>query len=149
MKINEKFNQIEETVCLIDPERIENNNAYIVFEVVGNSMQCETNKSISRGSKLYTKRLKRNSYSEIEINKNYLFWVIETSESKLPILKEIIGYNEKDNKILISSLNKNYPDTEISLSNVVDIFYVVFKMQNVTNISCEPFDIEVRKDVII
>ena len=100
---------------------------YVAFRVKGNSMEDGSDESIKESSIVSCRELQIHHWtSRLRIN-DFPYWVIYTTESRYPLLKQIINHDIDNCKILCHSLNKapEYSDFELNLSDVQALFYVV------------------------
>jgi transcriptional regulator with XRE-family HTH domain len=100
---------------------------YIAFRVKGDSMDDGTTDAIPQNHIVSTRELQRQHWTNPIRYKDYRFWVIYTTESKYPLLKEIIGHDAEKGIITCHSLNDSpeYRDFELSLNDVQALFYVI------------------------
>lgn len=139
-----QFNQIEETVSLVEGTLIVNYNEYSIFEVVGAAMENEIDRTFPKGCSIYVKKLNKELYNTTTTYENYPFWVIETTQSQLPIFKEVISLNSKKKILFCKSLNPDFADFKIDLADITNLYYVVFVRKNVTHLKGEPYDINLN-----
>ena len=100
---------------------------YVAFRVKGNSMEDGSDESIKESSIVSCRELQRHHWtSKLRIN-DFPYWVIYTSESQYPLLKQIINHDIDNRKILCHSLNMapEYSDFELNLNDVQALFYIV------------------------
>lgn len=100
---------------------------YIAFRVKGDSMDDGTSNSIIQGSIVSTRELQKQHWQSTIRFKDFSFWVIYTTQSRFPLLKEIIAHDTKNGLIRCHSLNDapEYTDFDLSLNDVQALFYVV------------------------
>lgn len=101
---------------------------YIAFRVEGHSMDSgRSDQSILKDSIVTTRELQRQHWtSRIRFN-DFPYWVIYTSQSRYPLLKEIIAHDVEKGVITCHSLNEapEFTDFDLSLNDVNALFYVV------------------------
>lgn len=100
---------------------------YVAFRVKGDSMDDGTSNAILQNSIVSTRELQRQHWTNrIRIN-DFQFWVIYTTQSRYPLLKEITEHDTERGVIKCHSLNDapEYTDFELSLDEVQALFYVV------------------------
>lgn len=100
---------------------------YIAFRVKGDSMDDGTSDAIPHNYIVSTRELQRQHWTSTIRYKVFRFWVIYTTESRYPLLKEIIGHDVEKGVIKCHSLNDapEYKDFELSLNDVQALFYVI------------------------
>lgn len=100
---------------------------YIAFRVKGDSMDNDSSNAIVQNSIVTTRELQRSLWKDKLRLKDFPYWVIYTTQSRFPLLKEIIGHDVNEGVILCHSLNDapEYTDFELSLNDVQALFYVV------------------------
>lgn len=100
---------------------------YVAFRVKGDSMDNGTSDAILQNSIVSTRELQRHLWNDKIRYKDFQYWVIYTTQSKYPLLKEIIGHDVERGVITCHSLNDgpDYSDFELSLNDVQALFYVV------------------------
>lgn len=100
---------------------------YVAFRVKGDSMDDGTSNAIQHDSIVATRELQRHLWtSKIRFN-NFPYWVIYTSASRTPLLKEITDHNIETGVITCHSLNDGpgYADFDLNLDDVQALFYVI------------------------
>jgi len=100
---------------------------YVAFRVKGDSMDDGTSNAILQNSIVSTRELQRHLWNDKLRTKDFQYWVIYTTESRLPLLKEITDHDVERGVIKCHSLNDGpeYQDFELSLDTVQGLFYVV------------------------
>lgn len=100
---------------------------YIAFRVKGDSMDDGTSEAIVQNSIVSSRELNRQHWSSKLRTKDFPYWVIYTTQSKYPLLKEITGHNVEEGIIKCHSLNDgpDYSDFELSINDIQALFYVV------------------------
>jgi len=100
---------------------------YIAFRVKGDSMDDGTSNAIQQNSIVSTRELQRHLWTDKIRFKDFQYWVIYTTQSKYPLLKEIINHDVETGVIRCHSLNDgpDYSDFDLSLNDVQALFYVV------------------------
>lgn len=100
---------------------------YISFIVDGDSMDNGKWDAIKKDYVVATRELQRSNWNDkLRFNK-FQFWIIYTTKSKKPLLKQIINHDTETATIICHSLNESpeYSDFELSLNDVNKLFYVV------------------------
>lgn len=96
---------------------------YLCFEVKGDSMECENEESINEGTILLCRNVRQDYWkSKLHINK-WDFVIVTKTEGIL--VKRIIKHDVDKGIIVLHSLNEFYPDKEIHLKDVQQIFNIV------------------------
>lgn len=100
---------------------------YLSFEIIGDSMDDGTSRSICAGDIATGRKIERNLWrnNKLHLNK-YNEFIIVTIDGIL--VKEIIKHDVANNTITFRSYNqdkKTYPDTILKLDHVMQIFNVV------------------------
>ena len=101
---------------------------YIAFRVKGDSMDNDSNNSIPPNSIVSTRELLRHLWQNSKLHlKNFEFWVIYTTQSRYPLLKQIIDHDVEKGIIKCHSLNEGpeYQDFELNIEDIQALFYVV------------------------
>lgn len=101
---------------------------YIAFRVKGDSMDDGTSDAILQNSIVSCRELQRHHWTSKLRTNDFPYWVIYTTESKYPLLKQIINHDIDNGRILCHSLNTapEYSDFELSLNDDIQaLFYVV------------------------
>lgn len=101
---------------------------YIAFRVKGDSMDDGSSDAILQNSIVSTRELQRHLWESNKLHlKDFQYWVIYTSQSKYPLLKQIISHNVDKGMIKCHSLNDGpeYKDFELRISDIQALFYVV------------------------
>lgn len=101
---------------------------YIAFRVKGDSMDNGSSEAILQNSIVSTRELQRHLWEGSKLHlKDFQYWVIYTSQSKYPLLKQIISHNVDKGVIKCHSLNDGpeYNDFELKISDIQALFYVV------------------------
>lgn len=100
---------------------------YVAFRVNGDSMDDGSSQAITRNSIVSTRELQRHHWADKLRYRDFPYWVIYTTESKMPLLKEIIEHNTEEGYILCHSLNDSpeFTDFKLHLNNVQALFYVI------------------------
>lgn len=100
---------------------------YVAFRVSGDSMEDGTDGSIKYNSIVSTRELQRHHWvSKLRI-KDFPFWVIYTTQSKMPLLKQITEHNTEEGYIVCHSLNDSpqYSDFKLNIDDIQALFYVI------------------------
>lgn len=100
---------------------------YMAFRVSGDSMDDGSKDSIPAGYIVSTRELQQHHWTSKLRFKDYRFWVIYTTQSRMPLLKEIVDHDVNNATITCHSLNDSpeYTDFELSLNDVKMLFYVI------------------------
>lgn len=100
---------------------------YVAFRVNGDSMDDGTNRAIGRNSIVSTRELQRQHWTSKLRYRDCPYWVIYTTQSKLPLLKEIIEHNTDEGYITCHSLNDSpeFTDFKLNMDEVQALFYVI------------------------
>lgn len=100
---------------------------YIAFRVKGDSMDDGTSDAILPNSIVAARELQRTHWRSKLRTKDFPYWIIYTTESKFPLLKQIIDHDVDNGIITCHSLNDGpeYNDFDLSLNDVQALFYVV------------------------
>lgn len=100
---------------------------YMAFRVKGDSMDDGTSDAIVQNSIVSTRELQRQHWLSPLRIADFPYWVIYTTQSRYPLLKEITGHDVERGFIKCHSLNDapEYTDFELSLNDVQALFYVV------------------------
>lgn len=105
---------------IVDHEALGN---YMAFEVKGDSMNDGTEESYLEGDRLLCREIKRDLWRDSKLHYRKWDFVIVHKEGIL--IKRIIDHDVENGKITIHSLNPLYPDKEIDLREVNQIFNVI------------------------
>lgn len=100
---------------------------YVAFRVSGDSMDDSTSNSITKNSIVSTRELQRHLWTSKLRFKDFPYWVIYTTQSKAPLLKEIIEHNIDEGYIICHSLNQSpeYSDFKLHINDIQALFYVI------------------------
>lgn len=100
---------------------------YIAFRVKGDSMEDGSDNSIKENSIVSCRELQRLHWNSKLRIKDFPYWVVYTTQSKNPLLKQIINHNTETGNITFHSLNDSpeYCDFEININDIQALFYVV------------------------
>lgn len=100
---------------------------YVAFRVNGDSMDDGTSQAIARNSVVSTRELQRQHWTAKLRFRDFPYWVIYTTQSKLPLLKEIVEHNTEEGYITCHSLNDSpeFTDFRLNLNDVQALFYVI------------------------
>jgi hypothetical protein len=100
---------------------------YIAFRVKGDSMDSGRTHAITERSIVTTRELGRQNWNSKLRFKDFPLWVIYTTQSKMPLLKQIIDHDVEKATIKCHSLNESpeYVDFDLSLNDVQALFYVI------------------------
>ena len=97
---------------------------YLTFEVVGDSMECDSpRESILEGDLLLGREV-RNEYwtSKLHIHK-WDFIIVHKTEGIL--VKRIIEHDVSSGKLILKSLNPYYEDQTVYMNDLTGIFNIV------------------------
>lgn len=108
---------------------------YMAFRVKGDSMDDGTSNAISPNSIVATRELQRQHWTSKLRFKDFKYWIIYTTESKMPLLKEITDHDTTTGIITCHSLNDSpeYNDFQLSLNDVQALFYVINVTKEMSN----------------
>ena len=100
---------------------------YVAFRVNGDSMDNDNNNAITRNSIVSTRELQRHHWTDKLRYRDFPYWVIYTTQSKMPLLKEIIEHNTEEGYIVCHSLNDSpeFTDFKLHLDDIQALFYVI------------------------
>lgn len=100
---------------------------YVAFRVNGDSMDDGSARAIARNSIVTTRELQRQHWTSKLRYRDFPYWVIYTTQSKLPLLKEIIEHNTEEGYITCHSLNDSpeFTDFRLYLDDIQALFYVI------------------------
>jgi len=104
------------------PDR-EMTGVYLAFEVKGDSMDDGSKDAYEEGEILICREVEKDYWKDSRLHINRRDFVIVHEEGIL--IKRIIAHNVEKHTITIHSLNPEYPDREIDLASVYQIFSVV------------------------
>lgn len=100
---------------------------YVAYRVKGDSMDSGKNDAIMQNNIVACRELQMVHWSSKIRFKDFPYWVIYTTQSQYPLLKEIVAHDTQNGTIRCHSLNEapEYTDFELSLNDVQALFYVV------------------------
>jgi len=100
---------------------------YVAFRVNGDSMDDGSSNAITRNSVVSTRELQRHHWAGKLRFRDFPYWVIYTTQSKMPLLKEIIEHNTEEGYITCHSLNDSpeFTDFKLHLNDIQALFYVI------------------------
>ena len=100
---------------------------YVAFRVNGDSMDDGSNHAITRNSIVSTRELQRHHWVDKLRFRDFPYWVIYTTQSKMPLLKEIVEHNTEEGYITCHSLNDSpeFTDFKLHLNDIQALFYVI------------------------
>lgn len=100
---------------------------YVAFRVAGDSMDDGSHNAISRNSIVTTRELQRHLWKDKLRYRDFPYWVIYTTQSKMPLLKEIIEHNTQEGYITCHSLNDSpeFTDFRLNIDDIQALFYVI------------------------
>jgi hypothetical protein len=100
---------------------------YVAFRVNGDSMDDGSSNAITRNSVVSTRELQRHHWEGKLRYRDFPYWVIYTTQSKMPLLKEIIEHNTEEGYITCHSLNDSpeFTDFRLHLNDIQALFYVI------------------------
>ncbi|MCR5863049.1 helix-turn-helix domain-containing protein [Flavobacterium sp. J372] len=100
---------------------------YVAFRVNGDSMDDGSSNAITRNSIVSTRELQRHLWEGKLRFKDFPYWVIYTTQSKMPLLKEITEHNVEEGYIVCHSLNDSpeFSDFRLHMNDIQALFYVI------------------------
>jgi transcriptional regulator with XRE-family HTH domain len=100
---------------------------YVAFRVNGDSMDDGSSEAITRNSVVSTRELQRHLWNGKLRFKDFPYWVIYTTQSKMPLLKEIVDHNVEEGYITCHSLNDSpeFSDFRLNMNDIQALFYVI------------------------
>lgn len=100
---------------------------YVAFTVNGDSMDDGSSDAITRNSIVSTRELQRHLWQDKLRYRDFPYWVIYTTQSKMPLLKEIIDHNTDEGYIECHSLNDSpeFSDFKLYINDIQALFYVI------------------------
>ena len=100
---------------------------YVAFRVNGDSMDDGSSSAITRNSIVSTRELQRHLWKGKLRYRDFPYWVIYTTQSKMPLLKEIIEHNVEEGYITCHSLNDSpeFEDFTLHMNDIQALFYVI------------------------
>jgi transcriptional regulator with XRE-family HTH domain len=100
---------------------------YVAFRVAGDSMDDATSSAITRNSVVSTRELQRHLWNSKLRYRDFPYWIIYTTQSKMPLLKEIIEHNTQEGYITCHSLNDSpeFTDFRLNIDDIQALFYVI------------------------
>jgi DNA-binding XRE family transcriptional regulator len=100
---------------------------YVAFRVNGDSMDDGSSDAITRNSIVSTRELQRHLWKDKLRFKDFPYWVIYTTQSKMPLLKEIVEHDTDEGFITCHSLNDSpeFSDFRLNLNDIQALFYVI------------------------
>lgn len=100
---------------------------YVAFTVNGDSMDDGSSEAITRNSIVSTRELQRHLWQDKLRYRDFPYWVIYTTQSKMPLLKEIIDHNTDEGYIECHSLNDSpeFSDFKLYINDIQALFYVI------------------------
>ena len=100
---------------------------YVAFRVKGDSMDDGSSDAITQNSIVSSRELQRQHWNSKLRIKDFPYWVIYTTQSKYPLLKQILSHDVTNGTIKCHSLNDapEFTDFELKLNDVQGLFYVV------------------------
>ncbi|MDI9256362.1 S24 family peptidase [Flavobacterium sedimenticola] len=117
---NEYVENLPKIPFIVDKEY---RGEYLCFEVKGDSMECDTEESIPEGSILLCRNVRKEYWkNKLHIHK-WDFVIVHNTDGIL--VKRIINHNVEAGIITIHSLNEFYPDRELHLKDIQQIFNIV------------------------
>lgn len=96
---------------------------YVMFEVRGDSMEEDSRDGIYEGDRLYCREIKKDLWQYKLHLKQWDFVIVHKTDGIL--VKRIINHNTETGIITIHSLNPYYPDKDINLNDVAQLFNVI------------------------
>ena len=103
------------------------NGRYVAFRVNGDSMDDGSSNAITRNSVVSTRELQRQHWTSKLRFRDFPYWVIYTTQNKLPLLKEIVEHNTEEGYITCHSLNDSpeFADFSLNMNDIQALFYVI------------------------
>lgn len=100
---------------------------YVAFRVNGDSMDDGSSNAITRNSIVSTRELQRHLWADKLRYRDFPFWVIYTTQAKMPLLKEIVEHNTEEGYIVCHSLNDSpeFSDFKLHMNDIQALFYVI------------------------
>lgn len=100
---------------------------YVAFRVNGDSMDDGSVRAIARNSIVTTRELQRQHWTGKLRYRDFPYWIIYTTQSKMPLLKEIIEHNTEEGYITCHSLNDSpeFTDFRLYINDIQALFYVI------------------------
>jgi len=100
---------------------------YVAFTVNGDSMEDGSSNAINRNSVVSTRELQRHLWQDKLRYRDFPYWVIYTTQSKMPLLKEITDHNTDEGYITCHSLNDSpeFSDFKLYINDIQALFYVI------------------------
>lgn len=100
---------------------------YVAFRVNGDSMDDASSEAITRNSIVSTRELQRHLWADKLRYRDFPYWVIYTTQSKMPLLKEIVEHNTEEGYITCHSLNDSpeFSDFKLHMDDIQALFYVI------------------------
>src|SRR5690606_36755570 len=117
---NNDMTYLSNMETMLVPREYEKGN-YLVIDVVGDSMNDGTLRSIRDGDRLLAKELDKTFWTSRLHFRQYLFTIIS---SEGIVTKQIIDHNVQDGIITCHSFNSAYNDYTVDLRDVYQLFYV-------------------------
>lgn len=107
---------------------------YVAFRVSGDSMDDGSSEAIPRNSIVATRELQRHLWTSKLRYKDFPYWVIYSTQSKMPLLKEITEHNVEEGYIVCHSLNDSpeFQDFKLNMNDVQALFYVIEKTTTIS-----------------
>lgn len=107
---------------------------YVAFRVKGDSMDSGRADAILQNYIVSTRELQKQHWTSPIRYKDFPYWVIYTTESRYPLLKQIIDHDTQNGVIRCHSLNDGpeYTDFDLSLNDIQALFYVIDISRNIT-----------------
>lgn len=97
---------------------------YCTFEVRGDSMDDGSRDSYMEGDMLLCREISRDHWSQSKLHiRKWDFVIVHKTEGIL--VKRIVEHNVEKGKLKLHSLNDLYPDFEVNLKDIAQIFNVV------------------------
>lgn len=108
---------------------------YVAFVTRGESMDNGLSNAFQPGDIVSTRELQKIHWKDKIRFNDFPYWVIYTTQSKQPLLKQIIDHDVDNCKITCHSLNEapEYSDFELSMNDIKALFYVIDVSRSVSN----------------
>lgn len=107
---------------------------YMAFRVKGDSMDNGTSEGFTQNMIVSTRELQRQHWISKLRFKDFPYWIIYTTQSRMPLLKEITEHDTETGMITCHSLNDSpeYADFDLHINDVQALFYVIHKSMEVS-----------------
>lgn len=108
---------------------------YLAFRVSGDSMDSGGNDAIMPNSIATARELQRQHWTNKLRYLDFPYWIIYTTQARMPLLKQITNHDTEKGIITCHSLNNDpgYTDFDLSINDIQALFYVVDIHRTVAN----------------